>query len=125
MEGFVTKIKKLIINASSELKEIINNLTLTDISKLKSATFKQTLSIEGKGVIKSIVVFIPSNATDTLNIIVDDKEATLRIGEQGLYHDLVGGLYSFTLNTPILFNSKVELKGGKNIYQGNILYTLE
>lgn len=124
MEGFVAKIKNVIINTSKELKETINNLVITDVSKLKSATFNQTLMIEGTGVIKSITVFVSANTTASLKLIVDDKETTLRVGEQGLYQNHVGGTLVFTLNTPILFNSKFELKSGNGIYNGNILYML-
>ena len=125
MEGFIVKIKNVIINTSKELKETINNLVITDVSKLKSATFNQTLMIEGIGVIKSITVFVSANTTASLKLIVDDKETTLRVGEQGLYQNHIGGTLVFNLNTPILFNSKFELKGGNGIYKGNILYTLE
>lgn len=126
MEGFIKKIQNLIENSLKKLADKIDDDLMTrDVSKLKSNTFTQTFTITGKGVVKSITIMLGNTLTDSVSIVVDGNETTLRVGENGLYQNTTVYSKVLTINEPIPFNSKFSLKGTNSNLQGNIIYLLK
>ena len=126
MEGFIKKIQNLIENSLKKLADKIDDdLIIRDVSKLKSNTFTQTFTITGKGVVKSITIMLGNTLTDSVSIVVDGNETTLRVGENGLYQNTTNYSKVLTINEPIPFNSKFTLKGTNSNLQGNIIYALK
>lgn len=125
MEGFIKKIQNLITNLKMLVDKIYSNLIIGDMSELKGSTFTQSFDITGRGVVKNITLMLVNNATDSVSIVVDDKETTMRVGENGLYQNITVYNKVLTINEPIPFNSKFSLKGTNSGLQGNIIYLLK
>ena len=126
MDSLINKIRNLIVNNIKILTDKIDSdLIIGDISKLKGDTFTQSFNITGKGTVKNITLMLVNNATDSVSFVADDRETTLRVGENGLYQNTTVYSKVLTINEPIPFNSKFSLKGTNSNLRGNIIYLLK
>ena len=117
MEGFVNKIKKA-----------IDNLTINDVSKLKSSRYAKNIKVVGKGCIRCFSVTAPKNLYGGNITLIIDGEKTFTfpvdINKGSLF--FFETLSYLVLNEKIPFNRSFEFKLDVDaIVGGTVFYTLE
>ena len=118
MEGAFNKIKNLI-------ERINKNEFVTNVSKMKCIRFYNSVSINGKGVVKSIVIDVLNNNTADFEITVDGIKTGITSGREGMYSSTYNGAYAFKLDINIPFKSSFILQTLNQSFVGNIVYILE
>ena len=117
MKGLINKISKL-----------LDNLNISDVSKLKSSRYTKNIKVIGKGCIRSFSVTAPKNLYGgNLTLIIDDvKVFTFPVDINN------GSLYFFetlsylVLNEKIPFERSFEFKLDVDaIVGGTVFYTIE
>lgn len=117
MKGLINKISKL-----------LDNLNISDVSKLKSSRYTKNIKVIGKGCIRSFSVTAPKNLYGgSLTLIIDEvKIFTFPVDINN------GSLYFFetlsylVLNEKIPFERSFEFKLDVDaIVGGTVFYTLE
>ena len=110
MEGLIKQIKKNLVR---------------NIKNIRITKFNNLLTVNGKGVIKSITGHIGAPYGDDLIIIVDDRAPlTVKINE--IYTSMTSsGVCIFTLNEAISFDKRFEIKCNSNMVWGSVTYTIE
>lgn len=117
MEGFANKIKKA-----------IDNLTINDVSKLKSSRYTKNIKVVGKGCIRCFSVTAPKNLYSGNLILIIDEEKTFTfpvdINNGSLF--FFETLSYLVLNEKIPFNRSFEFKIDIDaVVGGTVFYTLE
>ena len=119
MEGLLNKIKNLI-------ERIDKNVFVTNVTKMKWVRFNKSVSINGKGVVKSICIDVWNTKTADLEIIVDGiKTDIFKAGYEGMYSSTYNGNYVFKLDINIPFKTSFILQTKYQSFVGNIVYILE
>lgn len=110
MDGLINKLKKGLVSK-------IQNIRITK--------FNSSLTVNGKGVIKSITGHMGAPYGDELIIIIDNESPlTIKINE--VYTFMTSsGVCIFTLNEAISFDKRFEIKCNNNIVWGSVTYTTE
>ena len=110
MEGLINKLKKHLVSK---------------IQDIRITKFNNSLTVNGKGVVKSITGHINAPYGDDLIIIVDDSEPlVVQINE--IYTSMTSsGVCIFTLNEAISFDKRFEIKSNRNMVWGSVTYTTE
>lgn len=110
MEGLIKQIKKHLVS---------------NIKNIKITKFSNSLTVTGKGVIKSITGHISAPYGDNFIIIIDD-EAPLALQINEIYTSMTSsGVCVFTLNEAISFDKRFEIKCYRNMVWGSVTYTTE
>ena len=114
MEGFVHKIKAFFVSK-------IQNIRIT--------WFTNSLIVNGKGVVKSITVhsrYYPYNSdTNNFMIIIDDETPlVIKINEVYTTNTYQGDNH-FTLNEPMSFDKRFEIKINNQNASCFVTYTIE
>ena len=119
MEGVFNKIKNLI-------ERIDKNAFVANVTKMKWVRFNNSVSINGKGVVKSIFIDVWEYKTADLEIIVDGiKTDIFKAGYSGMYSSTYNGNYAFKLDINIPFKTSFILQTTYQSFVGNIVYILE
>lgn len=110
MENLITKIKKNLVSK---------------IQSIRITKFNNLLTVNGKGVIKSITGHIGVPYGDDFIIIIDDNTPLIvQINE--IYTSMTAsGVCIFTLNEAISFDKRFEIKCNHNMVWGSVTYTIE
>ena len=110
MEGLINKLKKCLVSK---------------IQNIRVASFSGSLSVNGKGLIKSITGHISPPYGDDLMIIIDDEQPLIiKINE--VYTSMTStGICLFTLNEVMPFDKRFEIKSNHKLVFGSVTYTTE
>lgn len=114
MEGLINQIKKNLVSK-------IQNIRITK--------FTNSLIVDGKGTIKSITVhsrYYPHNSdTNNFTIIIDDEPPlVIKINEVYTTNTYQGDNH-FTLNEPMSFDKRFEIKINNQNASCFVTYTIE
>ena len=110
MDGLINKLKKALVSK-------IQNIRITK--------FSGSLTVNGKGMIKSITGHIASPYGDDFIIIIDD-ESPLVIKINEIYTSITSsGVCIFTLNEAIPFDKRFEIKSNYSQVWGSVTYIIE
>lgn len=110
MEGLIKQLKKHLVSK---------------IQNMKITKFSGSLTVNGKGVIKSITGHISAPYGDDFIIIIDDNTPLIvQINE--IYTSMTSsGVCIFTLNEAISFDKRFEIKCNHNMVWGSVTYITE
>ena len=110
MEGLIKQLKKHLVSK---------------IQNMKITKFNGSLTVNGKGMIKSVTGHIASPYGDDFIIIIDD-ESPLVIKINEIYTSMTSsGVCIFTLNEAIPFDKRFEIKSNHSQVWGSVTYITE
>lgn len=110
MEGLIKQLKKHLVSK---------------IQNMKITKFSGSLTVNGKGMIKSVTGHIASPYGDDFIIIIDG-ESPLVIKINEIYTSMTSsGVCIFTLNETIPFDKRFEIKSNHSQVWGSVTYITE